>query len=61
MGILAAAEGATTLTTALDNIGTVVTKAVSIITGNEVLMIIFCGCLLGVGFRVVSQAKRAAK
>lgn len=61
MGILAAEEGATALTTALSNITSVVSTGVSIITGNEVLMVIFCGCLLGIGFRVIKQAKRAAR
>ena len=61
MGILAAEEGATTLSTALSNISTVVSTGISIITGNEVLMIIFCGALLGVGFKVLKSAKRAAK
>lgn len=50
-----------TITTALGNIGTVITQAIGIITGNDVLMVFFCGCLLGVGYKVIKQAKRAAK
>lgn len=49
------------MTTALTTISTLVTTALGIITGNDVLMVLFCGALLGVGFRVISQAKRAAK
>lgn len=59
-GILAAAE-APTLASALSDIGTLVTKAVGIITENSVLFIIFCGGLMGIGFRIVKQAKKAAR
>lgn len=59
-GILAAAE-APTLASALTDIGTLVTKAVGIITDNSVLFIIFCGGLMGIGFRIVKQAKKAAR
>lgn len=61
-GVLAADAGATTtIASALTNIGTIVTKAVSIITDNAVLFVIFCGGLMGIGFKIVKQAKRAAK
>lgn len=50
-----------TLSTALTQVGNLVSTAMGIITGNEVLMVLFCGGLLGVGFKVISQAKRAAK
>ncbi len=46
---------------ALTNIGTLVTSAVGIITDNSILMVLFCGGLMGVGFRIISQAKRAAR
>lgn len=49
------------MTTALTTIGTLVTTALGYITGNDVLMVMFCGGLLGVGFKVIRQAKRAAK
>lgn len=49
------------LTTALSNIGTITTQAVNIITDNPVLFLFFCGGLLGIGFKVISQAKRTAK
>lgn len=45
------------LTTALTNVGTVVTQAMGIITSNDILMLVFCGSLLGIGFRVIHQAK----
>ena len=49
------------MTAALTQISSLVTTGLGIITGNDVLMVLFCGTLLGVGFRVISQAKRAAK
>ena len=58
-GVLAADAGATTIASALAD--TIVTKAVSIITDNSVLFVIFCGGLMGIGFKIVKQAKRAAK
>jgi hypothetical protein len=60
MGVLGA-ETAMTVTSALSEISTLVSTGVSIITGNDVLMILFCGGLMGVGFRIISQAKRAAR
>lgn len=52
---------ASTITTALSTVSTLATNAIGIITGNDVLMVMFCGGLLGIGFRVIRQAKRAAK
>lgn len=52
---------ATTLTTALTNVGTVVTQALGIITGSDILMVLFAGGLLGVGFRAIKWAKRAVR
>ena len=49
------------MTSALTQIQSLVTTAIDIITGNEVLMVLFCGGLLGVGFRVIKSAKRTAK
>lgn len=49
------------LTTALSSIGTIITQCVDVITDNPVLFIFFCGGLLGVGFKAVRQAKKAAK
>lgn len=49
------------LTGALTNIGTIITQCVGIITDNPVLFLFFCGGLLGIGFKAVRQAKRAAK
>lgn len=46
---------------ALTTIQTLVSSALSIITANTVLMVFFCGGLLGVGFRIIRQAKRAAR
>ncbi len=60
MGGVLAAEGANTMASALTDVGTLATKAIGIITDNPILFVMFCGGLLGIGFRVVSQAKRAA-
>lgn len=49
------------MTEALTTLGTLATTAIGIVTGNEVLMVMFCGGLLGVGFKIVSQAKKASK
>lgn len=50
----------TTISTALTNVGSVVTAALGIITDNPILMVLFAGGLLGVGFRAIRGAKRAA-
>ena len=49
------------MATALVEVGNLVTTAMGIITGNEVLMVLFCGGLLGVGFTIIKQAKQAAR
>ena len=54
------AEG-TTIATALSQVGTIVTQCLGVITGNEILFVIFAGGLLGIGFKAIRQAKRAAK
>lgn len=46
---------------ALTQVSNLVTTAMGIITGNDVLMVLFCGGLLGVGFKIIAQAKRASK
>lgn len=52
---------ANTLSSALANVGTVVTQATGIITGSEILMVMFAGGLLSVGFKAIKWAKRAVK
>lgn len=52
---------ATALTTALTSIQTLVTNAVTVISGNDLLMIMFCGGMLGIGFRIIRQAKGASR
>lgn len=49
------------MTTALSNVGTVVTQAIGIVTGNEILMTLFAGGLLGIGFKAIHWAKRAVR
>lgn len=46
---------------ALTQITEMVTTAVNIITGNPVLMVTFCGGLMGIAFKIIGQAKRSAK
>lgn len=49
------------MSTALTNVGTVVTQAIGIVTGNDILMTLFAGGLLGIGFRAIHWAKRAVR
>lgn len=58
---LAEATVSEQIASALTEITTIVTKCLSIITGNMVLMVLFCGGLLGVGYHIISQAKRASR
>lgn len=50
-----------TLASALTNVGSVVTSAIGIITGNEILMVLFAGGILAVGFKAIKWARRAVK
>lgn len=45
------------MTTALGTVGSLVTTATGIIADNPILMVIFCGSILGIGFRIIHQAK----
>lgn len=54
------AEGST-IATALSELGTIVTQCMGIITENPVLFVFFAGGLIGIGFKSIRQAKRAAK
>lgn len=47
----------TDVTTALTRVGELVTQSMGIITANPLLLVVFCGGLLGIGFRVLHQAK----
>ena len=47
------------ISSALTTITSVFTSAMSIITGNQVLMVFFAAGLLGVGFRLVRKARKA--
>lgn len=44
---------------ALSTVTSVFTSAMSIITGNAVLMVFFAAGLLGVGFRLVRKARKS--
>lgn len=49
------------ITSALTQITTLASSALSIITENPVLMVYFCGGLLGVGFTIIAAAKHASR
>ena len=51
----------TALSTALTNVGSVVTAAVGIVTDNTILMTIFAGGLLAIGFKAIRWAKKAVR
>ncbi len=55
------ASGGSGLTSAISEVTTLASNAISIITGNEVLMVLFVAGLVGVGFSVVRAAKHAAR
>lgn len=62
--VLAAAAETSTSVSLTDALGTVVTlasNAFSIITGNQILMVLFCASLMSVGFGVIISAKHAAR
>lgn len=50
-----------TITTALANMGTVLTSVAGIITGNEIMFTMFAGGLLVVGAKVFKRIKNAVK
>lgn len=54
-------ENTVTLASALTNVGSVVTSAVGIVTDNAILMTVFAGGLLAVGFRAIRWAKKAVR
>ena len=45
------------LTEGFTNLASVVTSALGTIAGNDILMVVFAAGILGVGFRVIHQAK----
>lgn len=51
---------ATSVTTALSTVSSLVTTAISVITDNEVLMVMFVAGLVGIGFNVIRKAKASA-
>lgn len=51
---------ALTISNAISTIGDLVSNAVSIITGNEILFVSFCIALVGAGFGLVARAKSVA-
>ena len=52
---------AVTMSEGLTNVSTMISSVVSIITGNEVLMTLFCGSLLITGAKVFKKIKKAAR
>lgn len=58
MGILNSSTGID-VSDALTTVTSVFSSAMSIITGNAVLMVFFAAGLLGVGFRLVRKARKS--
>lgn len=57
--ILASSGTSIDVSDALTTVTSVFSSAMSIITGNAVLMVFFAAGLLGVGFRLVKRARRS--
>lgn len=55
------AESGIDISTALTTVTSVFTSAMSIITGNAVLMVFFAAGLLGVGFRLIRRARNSVQ
>lgn len=55
------AESGIDISTALTTVTSVFTSAMSIITGNAVLMVFFAAGLLGVGFRLIRRARKSVQ
>lgn len=55
------AESGIDISTALTTVTSVFTSAMSIITGNAVLMVFFAAGLLGVGFRLIRKARKSVQ
>ena len=61
-GIVAvASDGGTSITQAMSTVVQLASSAMQIITGNEVLMVLFVSTLIGVGFTVIARAKATAQ
>ena len=45
------------LTTGLEGLGDVVSSAFNVITANPVMLVIFAGGVIGIGFRIIHMAK----
>ena len=54
-------ESTVTLASALTNVGSVVTAAIGIVTNNAILMTVFAGGLLAVGFKAIRWAKKSVR
>jgi len=53
--------GVVTITTAVENIGTLISNVMTTIVGNELLMTLFCGSLFFLGCSAVKAIKKTAK
>ena len=59
--VVVASEGGSSISQAMSTVVTLANNAMQIITGNEVLMVLFVASLIGVGFGVIRRAKSAAR
>ena len=62
MGVLFSSGGSSVdVSTALDQVGSLVTKCITWIEGNIVLMTCFVAAMIPVGFMVIRKAKKTAR
>lgn len=52
-------EGATSMSNAVSDIFTIASSALTVVTGNSVLMTFFCAGIVGIGIGVVRKLKHA--
>jgi hypothetical protein len=57
MPIIAAAEGGTSLSSAVSEVFTIASQCLTVVTGNTVLMTFFCAGLIGIAVGVVARLK----
>ena len=50
-----------TISGGFTDLSTLLTKAYGVITDNAVLLVVLCGGLVGIGFRIFKKAKKACK
>lgn len=54
-------EGGVTITSALSTISSAASSVMTFITGNELMMVLFCSSIVGLAFSFIRKAKRTAR